>query len=165
MTGPESSPTTSASAWPPLDGEAREETSRSLLLWGQILGKTRLALAPMMNHWWQVPFYVTARGLTTSPMPTGDWILDVELDFIDHRLVARTSDGGLETMRLCDQPLCGFYAGYEACLARLGVGLSIHPVAVELPERVVLDRTSACAATIPSGQIGSFGRSSRPIGC
>jgi hypothetical protein len=74
-----------SNAWPRLDGGG-SETSKSLLLWSQILGKTRLALSPMVNHWWQVPLYVTARGLTTSPMPIGDRVLDVELDFIDHRL-------------------------------------------------------------------------------
>src|SRR3979409_184659 len=92
-----------SAAWPPLDVGGGLETSRSLLLWAQILGKTRLALSPMVNHWWQVALRVTARGLTTMPMPVGQRVLDVELDLIDHRLVARPSDGGVESMSLCDQ--------------------------------------------------------------
>jgi hypothetical protein len=127
-------------AWPALDLGGREGTSESLLWWGQILGKTRLALSPMMNQWWQVPLYVTARGLTTSAMPVGDRSLDMEMDLIDHRLVARTSDGGTSAMRLCDQQLSSFYAEYVRTLAELGVEVKIHPLAVEVPELVRLDR-------------------------
>jgi hypothetical protein len=94
----------------------------------------------MVNHWWQVPLYVTARGLTTSAMPVGERALDVELDFIDHRLVARTSDGGVESMGLCDQPLADFYAAYLQRLAKLGVSVPIHPLAVEIPDVVRFDR-------------------------
>lgn len=130
-----------STAWPRLDTGRGAETRASLLLWGQILGKTRLALSPLENHWWQVPFYVTARGLTTSPMPIGDdRVLDVELDLIDHRLVARASDGAVESMSLVDQGLATFYAGYMSRLARLGVSLTLNPMAVEIPELVFLDR-------------------------
>jgi hypothetical protein len=72
-------------------------------------------------------------------MPVGDRALDVEFDFIDHVVVARTSDGGAESMRLCDQTLAGFYDEYEKRLDKLGVPLAIHPVAVEIPDRVRLD--------------------------
>lgn len=126
--------------WPRLDVGGGAETRQSLLLWSQIVGKTRLALCPMLNHWWQVTLYVTARGLTTSPMPAGGRVLDIELDFIDHRLVARTSDGAVESMLLCDQPLAGFYAEYVRRLANLGVSVPIYPLAVEIPERVLLDQ-------------------------
>jgi hypothetical protein len=126
-------------AWPALDVGRGAETRASLLLWGQIVGKTRLALAPMVNHWWQVPFYLTARGLTTTPMPIGDRVLDAELDLIAHRLVARTSDGGVQSMELRAGPLADFYAEYRQLLARLGVSVEIHPVAVEIPELVHLD--------------------------
>ena len=126
--------------WPRLDVGGGAETRQSLLLWGQILGKTRLALCPMLNHWWQVPLTVTARGLTTTPMPVGGRVLDIELDLVNHLLVARTSDGGTESMGLCDQPLSAFYAEYTRRLANLGVSVSIYPVAVELAERVLLDQ-------------------------
>lgn len=126
--------------WPRLDVGSGAETSQSLLLWGQILGKTRLALSPMVNHWWQVSLMVTARGLTTTPMPVGDRVLDVELDFIDHRLVARTSDGAVASMSLCDQALSGFHAEYMRCLAKLGVSVTINPLAVEMVDLVHLDQ-------------------------
>jgi hypothetical protein len=128
--------------WPRLDVGGGAETSQSLLLWGQILGKTRLALSPMVNHWWQVPLMVTARGLTTTPMPVGDRVLDIELDFIDHRLVARTSDGAVESMSLCDQALSGFYAEYMRRLTKLGVSVIINPLAVEMVDLVRLDQDS-----------------------
>jgi hypothetical protein len=127
-------------AWPRLDGRGAQETRTSLLFWGQILGKTRLALAPMVNHWWQVPLYVSARGLTTSPIPFGDRVFDLEMDFIAHRLVARTSDGGIESMPLCDQPLSGFYNDYVERLRRLGIAVKLWPFTVEMSERARLDQ-------------------------
>ena len=125
--------------WPRLDVGGGAETSQSLLLWTQIVGKTRLALSPMVNHWWQVPLMVTARGLTTTPMAVGDRVLDVELDFIEHRLVARTSDGAVESMSLCEQPLSDFYADYMRRLKSLGVSVTIHPTAVEIADSVSFD--------------------------
>jgi hypothetical protein len=128
-----------AEAWPRLDVGGGAETRQSLLFWGQIVGKTRLALSPMVNHWWQVSLRTTARGLTTTPMPIGDRVLDLELDFIDHRLVARTSDGGLETIGLCDQPLSQFYEEYMRRLSNLRVDVKIDPLVVEIVDRVRLD--------------------------
>jgi hypothetical protein len=136
-------------AWPRLDVGGNVDTRQSLLLWGQIVGKTRLALSPMVNHWWQVPLYVTARGLTTSAMPVGGRVLDVELDFLDHRLVARTSDGGIESMSLCEQPLATFYAEYLRRLGNLGVSVTINPVAVEMADRVLLNQDSRLCAYDP----------------
>ncbi len=126
--------------WPPLDIGGGVETRQSLLFWGQILGKTRLALSPMVNHWWQVSLRLTARGLTTTPMPVDQRMLDVELDLVDHRLVARTSDGGVASMSLCDQPLSSFFAEYMRLLGKLGVRVEISPMVVEIPDRVLLDR-------------------------
>src|SRR5205814_7816201 len=78
--------------WPSLSSDW-EDTRATLHLWTQMVGKTRLALSPMENHWWQVALYVTARGIWTSPMPFGNHTLDIEFDFIDHKLVARTNEG------------------------------------------------------------------------
>jgi hypothetical protein len=128
--------------WPRLDLGRGPETRQTLLLWGQIVGKTRLALCPMMNQWWQAAFTLTARGLTSFAMPIGERLLDVEFDFIDHRLVARTSDGAIESMSLCDQPLSAFYTGYLRALQNLGVDVHISPVAVEIPDLVRFDRDS-----------------------
>jgi hypothetical protein len=137
---PSGNPQNDQDAWPRLDVGGGVETSQSLLFWGQILGKTRLALSPMVNHWWQVSLRLTARGLTTTAMPVDHRVLDVELDLIEHRLVARTSDGGVESMSLCDQPLSTFYAEYMRLLGKLGVRVEISPVVVEIPERVLLDQ-------------------------
>ena len=72
--------------WPALNYPAWQDTCATLQLWMQIVGKVRLALAPPVNHWWHVPLYLTARGLTTSPMPYGGGSLQIDFDFIDHRL-------------------------------------------------------------------------------
>src|SRR5258708_3231184 len=127
-------------AWPRLDVGAGRETSQSLLLWSQIVGKTRLALCPMMNHWWQVPLVLSARGLTTTPLPIDDRVFDLELDFIEHRLIVRTSDGGIESMSLCDRTLSGFYAEYMRRLDLLGIRVSINPAAVEITDSIRLDQ-------------------------
>jgi len=127
-------------AWPRLDVGAGAETRRTLLLWAQIIGKTRLALAPMLNHWWQVPLYVSARGLTTSKIPCGDRAFDVELDLLAHQLVLRTSDGGRDALDLCEQRLPDFYRGYLDRLARLGIDVQIRPFAVEVADSIRFDR-------------------------
>jgi hypothetical protein len=111
-------------------------------MWSQIIGKTRLELAPMINHWWQVPLYVSARGLTTSPIPVGQrgFEFEAELDFISHRLEIRGSDGSTDSFALEAGTLARFYARYFAALRRLGVEVAIHPIAVEIPEEIHLDR-------------------------
>jgi hypothetical protein len=129
-----------AEGWPALDGGGGEDTKNSLLLWGQIIGKTRLAFSPMVNHWWHVPLYVSARGLTTTPIPVGERVFDLEMDFISHQLVARASDGGIEAMSLCDQRLADFYADYLQRLGRLGIEVDLQPFTVETVERVRLDQ-------------------------
>jgi hypothetical protein len=130
---------TATDAWPRLDLPGWEETARSLHLWSQTVGKTRLSLAPMENHWWQVPLYVSARGLATSPIPSGGRWFDVEMDLIAHELTIRASDGGVESMSLCEGPLKGFYDQYMDRLRALGFAVKIYPVTVEIPERVRLD--------------------------
>lgn len=132
-----------AGAWPDLCSERGPETSRTLQLWSQVVGKTRLALAPTVNHWWHVALYVSARGLTTSPMPVPDGSgreLEVELDLVWHRLELRSSDGGFASFALEPGTLAGFYRRYRAALGELGVSFDIFPRAVEIPEIVELDR-------------------------
>ena len=108
-------------AWPALPLEAWEPACDTLHLWTQIVGKTRLALAPMQNHWWQVVLYVTARGLTTSPVPFEDRTFETEFDFIDHRLVVRASDGRQATLPLEPRTVADFYRAYLDTLRELGV--------------------------------------------
>src|SRR5947209_18330841 len=89
-----------AEAWPALPLDPWRDTCATLHLWTQIVGKVRLARAPMINHWWQVPLYVTSRGLTTSPIPDGARTFQIDFDFIEHRLIIRTSDGATESLPL-----------------------------------------------------------------
>jgi hypothetical protein len=126
-------------SWPTLSLPDWEKTRDTLWLWSQIVGKTRLALAPSTNHWWQVPLYISTRGLTTSPMPYGDHLFEVELDFLDHRVVGWTSEGREEFFRLEPRSVAGFYAEYRSLLRRLGVAVHLWPVSVETPTAVQLD--------------------------
>jgi len=121
-----------STAWPELPLERWQDTFDTLHMWAQIVGKTRLALAPMQNHWWQVTLYVTPRGLTTSAMPTGDRLLAVDFDFLDDLLLLRTSDGGSRTVPLVPQSVADFYQAYREALAALGVTARIRPVPVEI---------------------------------
>ena len=126
MTGP----------WPALPFADWQDTCRTLHLWSQIVGKTRLALAPMENHWWQVPLYLTARGLTTSPMPADGRTLSVDFDFVVHRLEIRLSDGTGRNLALRPRSVAEFHAEYLDALHRLGVQPRMRPVPVEMETAV-----------------------------
>ena len=117
--------------WPSLPLAEWRETHDTLHLWTQIVGKTRLALAPRENHWWHVVLYVTARGLTTSPMPYGAGAFDVEFDFVDHRLVVRTSSGPTGDIALRPHAVADFYHEYLRVLSKLGITIELWPVPVE----------------------------------
>src|SRR5438045_3664057 len=116
------------SAWPPLPFADWRDTYTTLHRWMQIAGKTRLRLAPMQNHWWQTALYVTARGIGTSPMPAGARTVELEFDFIDHVLVARSDDGRSGSLRLRPMTVAKFYREYLDLMAGLGVALRIWPV-------------------------------------
>src|SRR5271165_6121582 len=96
--------------WPRLPYADWSDAALTLQLCAQIVGKMRLASTPWLNHSWHVPFYVTARGLGTSPIPAGDEILEFEFDFVRHRLAARMSDGRDETLPLRPRSVADFYA-------------------------------------------------------
>ncbi|PYM24914.1 MAG: hypothetical protein DMD78_07750 [Candidatus Rokuibacteriota bacterium] len=108
------------------------ETHDTLHMWLQIVGKTRLALAPSENHWWHTTMYVSARGLTTTPIPYGSRLFEIELDFLDHRLGVRTSDGTIRTIALRAQAVADFYRDYMDALAALGIAVKLWPVPVEV---------------------------------
>jgi hypothetical protein len=122
--------------WPELPFSEWRDTCETLHMWTQIVGKTRLALAPMQNHWWQVVLYLTARGLTTSPVPSGGRTFEVDFDFIDHGLIVRTSDGATRTMPLEPRAVADFYVEYRELLRTLDLGVRIYPVPVEV-ERAI----------------------------
>src|SRR5207248_5813831 len=110
MTGEQKGAMPSGEIWPELPFEAWQDTYDTLQLWTQIVGKIRLAKAPMMNHWWQVPLYVTCRGLTTSPIPNDGGVdFQIDFDFIDHRLRIEVSDGRSESLPLEPCAVAEFY--------------------------------------------------------
>jgi hypothetical protein len=118
--------------WPSLPLAAWHDTRDTLHMWMQIVGKTRLALAPKQNHWWHVPLYVSSRGLTTTPIPYGPRTFEVEFDFIDHRLIVETSEGTIREMALRAQAVADFYREYTDVLAGLGIVVNLWPVPVEV---------------------------------
>src|SRR5713226_3811977 len=111
----------SQAPWPELPTAAWRETYATLQLWTQIIGKIRLVRAPWLNHSWHVALYVTARGLTTSPIPDGFRTFQIDLDFIDHVLRTSTSDGAERQFALAGHSVAGFYAATMAALAELGI--------------------------------------------
>jgi Family of unknown function (DUF5996) len=139
------SETTKGAAWPALPLASWRDAYATLQLWTQIVGKTRLALAPMENHWWQVALYVTPRGLSTSAMPSGNRSLAVEFDFIDHVLSAASSDGGTAVLPLVPRSVADFYEAYLETLRSLGFAAAIRPVPVEIETAIPFaeDRTHA----------------------
>jgi hypothetical protein len=121
-----------AGIWPALSYPAWRDTAATLQLWTQIVGKVRLVLSPWINHGWQVPLYVTARGLTTSPIPLRNEILDIEFDFLKHQLVARISTGEERTLALGPQSVADFYRRVMGLLNDIGVEAAIN----EMPNEV-----------------------------
>lgn len=111
--------------WPALRVDEWEPTRRSLHMWTQIVGKVRLAHAPLLNHWWQVPLYVSPRGLTTSAIPFGTNSFDMEFDFVDHALKIRVSDGGAAAVDLRDISVAQFHEAVLSTLGGLGVDTRI----------------------------------------
>ncbi len=119
--------------WPALEWEQWKDSAETLHMFLQIVGKTRLALTHVRNHWWNVPFYITARGLSTSaiPLPAGE-LLDIEFDFIAQYLVCRASSGQIERHPLRPQTVADFFSDYLAMLLKLGVQVQIDPMPVEV---------------------------------
>jgi len=123
-------------SWPELPLEAWQDTYATLHMWTQIVGKVRLALSPRINHWWEVPLYVNARGLTTSAIPYDGRIFEVQFDFIDHKLVIQTSWGSSKTLALKPQSVANFYAEFMSALRSVGVEVRIWTMPVEVPNPV-----------------------------
>jgi hypothetical protein len=107
--------------WPSLMVDEWTATRDTLLMWVQIVGKIRMAYMPLINHWWQVTLYVSARGLTTGAVPHRNAVFDMEFDFVDRRLAIRHSDGRREAVPLVAKPVAEFYGEVLAALERLGV--------------------------------------------
>jgi hypothetical protein len=122
--------------WPALPFGSWRDTAMTLQLWTQVVGKIRLASTPWLNHSWQVPLYVTARGLTTSSMPNGNESVEIEFDFIAHRLMGRSSSGAVAELALQPMTVADFYHCALSLAQKLGMDVSINPVPNELPSPV-----------------------------
>ena len=122
--------------WPPLPLDAWADTHATLHLWFQIVGKVRLTQTPWINHGWHVTLYVTARGLTTGPMPHGGRTFQIDFDFVDQRLRVRTSDGGTAEVPLEPQTVAQFHAHVMEALTRLGVPVRITRRPNEIPDAI-----------------------------
>jgi hypothetical protein len=126
--------------WPALPFEAWQDTFATLHRWAQIVGKTRLGLAPMMNHWWQATFYITARGFNTGPMPHHGRTFEIEFDFIDHALVIHTDAGEEGRLALVARSVADFYQEYRATLRRMGLDVACYPRPVEMDDVTRFDQ-------------------------
>ena len=135
--------------WPELPTAAWRETYETLHLWTQIAGKIRLAREPWLNHSWQVALYVTARGLTTSPIPDGTRTFQIDFDFIDHALRISTSDGATRQFALAGKSVASFYAAIMADLAQLGIHVAIDEMPNELPEPICFSQDHQHASYDP----------------
>lgn len=122
--------------WPALPYEEWKDTLETLHLWTQVVGKVRMSLSPAVNHWWHVPLYVSARGLTTMPIPFGTRGFEIDFDFIDHRLIVQVCEGDVRSMELRPQTVADFFAGVMGLLAELGIHAPINTLPQEVPDPV-----------------------------
>jgi hypothetical protein len=136
----------SAQRWPELPYAVWKDTCDTLHLWTQVVGKIRLALTPWMNHSWHVALYVTARGLTTSPIPYSDAAFQIDFDFIDHVLWVRTSSGHYRQVLLSPMPVAEFYAALMAALGELGISVRIRTMPCEIVDAIPFDQDRAHTA-------------------
>src|SRR4030088_577317 len=133
-------------ALPPLPFDSWKDTLATLHMWSQIVGKVRLTLCPLVNQWWNVPFYITARGMTTSAMPYERRAIEVEFDFIDHKLAIETSEGRVATIALKPQSVADFYKKFMGALEELGVSVHIWTTPCEVPNPTPFEQDTAHAA-------------------
>jgi hypothetical protein len=135
----------STGRWPELT-PGWEDTQVTVHLWTQVVGKVRLALAPPLNHWWQVVLYPSARGLTTSTMPAADGGLEIEFDFIDHLLVLQTTNGKRRMVALEPRTVASFYEETMAALGDLGVHVNLMARPVEVEQAIPFAQDTEHAA-------------------
>lgn len=126
--------------WPPLPFAEWKDTAITLHMWTQIVGKIRLTLSPWTNHSWHVTLYVTARGLTTSPIPHGARTFEINFDFIDHELRIETSDGGRKTIELKPRSVAEFYRTVMKTLGDLALPVNINTMPNEIADPVPFDQ-------------------------
>ncbi|MGO9445186.1 MAG: DUF5996 family protein [Thiobacillaceae bacterium] len=141
---------TNRDAWPDLPLEAWTETYATLHLWTQIVGKIRLKQCPWLNHSWHVTLYVSARGLTTSPIPYGTRVFQIDFDFVDHQLIINTSDGGTGGFPLHAKSVAVFYAELMQQLDKLQLHMNIFGKPCEIVDPIPFVRDQVHCAYDPA---------------
>ncbi len=136
--------------WPALPLEPWKDTYATLHMWTQMVGKVRLRLTPLVNHWWNVPLYVSARGLSTSLIPYGQRGFELWFDFIGHRLVLETSDGISKSLALKPQSVAEFYQELMEMLRSAGIEVKIWRTPVEIPNPIPFDEDRVHASYDPA---------------
>ena len=134
---------------PALPFDSWKDTQATLHMWMQVVGKVRLKLTPLVNHWWNVPFYMTARGMTTSAMPYNRRTIEVQFDFIDHKLTITTSEARVVTMPLAAQSVADFYKKFMSALTELGINVKIWTTPVEIPNPIPFEEDCVHASYDP----------------
>lgn len=131
--------------WPSLPYARWKPTLTTLHMWMQVVGKVKLALTPLLNDWWNITFAVTARGMTTSIIPAGSRVFQVDFDFIDHHLTVNASDGASRRISLAPRSVADFYTEFMGNLEEIGIDVKInsHPVEVDEGIPFELDKVHA----------------------
>ena len=136
-------------AWPELPLAEWQDTYQTLHMWTQIVGKIRLGLAPLENHWWNCALYVNTRGLTTSAIPYNSGSFELEFDFLTHRLALRTSSGQERAIALAAKSVAAFYRETLTMLDNAGIEVKINPKPQEIPNPILFDRDETHRAYDP----------------
>ena len=144
-------------AWSALPFAEWKDCCATLHMWSQIVGKVRLELSPRVNHWWEVPLYVSARGLTTSPIPCPRGIFEVQFDFIGHKLDIVTSWNETKSIPLYSRTVAAFYREFMDALRSLGIDVKIRTMPCEVPNPIAFDRDVAHSSYDPDC-VGRFWR-------
>jgi hypothetical protein len=126
--------------WPSLPLDSWKDTCATLHMWTQMVGKVRLRLTPLVNHWWNVPLYVSARGLTTSRIPYGQRAFELRFDFLRHQLVLETNDAIVKTIALEPRSVADFYHEFMQMLRSAGIDVKIWRMPVEIPNPIAFDQ-------------------------
>ena len=143
--------------WPPLPLAEWRDTCRTLHMWTQVVGKVRLALTPLVNHWWNVPLYVHPRGLTTSLIPYRERAFEIRFDFVRHELLLELPSGTVDSLALEPRSVAGFHREFMAMLKRADIDVSIWTMPVEIPDPVRFEDDTV-HASYDRDAVARFGR-------
>lgn len=141
--------------WPSLPLKQWKDTCATLHMWTQIVGKIRAEFTPLVNHWWNVPLYVNARGLTTSLIPYGDRPFEISFDFLAHELVLQVTDGARAALPLSPMPVADFFQRVMDMARSSGIQVNIWPTPVEVPDPIPFDRDDVHSSYDPQA-VGKF---------